>query len=446
VRSIESLEPPIGVFITQERPTSLALPRDNGYLAVGTDKGTVEVWSTERGERSAQYSRAHTYKIERITFSYDGARVVSADSLHIKEWDLEASEEQEPAGSRAAGPVKVTVDGKRAIAALENGRLGVWNLQTGAMESSLAPAKAAFGSPGLGSGKGIMLAADTSRILSWNENLLCVWDLEAGAGVASLSVIDTRDAAITPDGTGVVFISGYDIKLWRPDTGWLFELGSYEGDPPSFVAISPDGQRALSSGGDRGVRLWRLNDPFISTLERIGHILRDYPIGEAELAFYSIPSRDKPSTIAFAGPEEAIITTGDGSLFLLDIRDTRSKPISLGRWHHAEVYRVLVNCESKLFVTSSYDRTVKVWDLDARRNIATLDANPGYVEQFSISTGRVLLRTWDGVLKIVSLRDGSLLAAFQGDKQIVTCAADSDLQWVVARDQGGQMHFFHVED
>jgi WD40 repeat protein len=449
VRSIESLEPPIGVFITQERPTSLALLQDNGYLAVGTDKGTVEVWSIERNERSARYSRAHTYEIERVTFSYDAARVVSADSLHIKEWELEASEdqEQEPAGSRAAGPVKVTADGKRAIATLENGRLGVWNLRTGAMESSLPPAKGhAFGSPGVGSGNGIMLAVDTPRILSWNENLLCVWDLEAGAGVASLSVIDTKDAAITPDGTGVVFISGKDIKLWRPDTGELSVLGSYKGDPPRYVAISPDGQRALTSGGHRGVRLWRLNELSSSELERVRDLRAiGLDISEAELAFYSIPSRDKPSIIAFAGPGEAIITTGDGLLFLLDIREAQSELIRLDGRYHSDVNRLLVNCESKLFVTSSYDQAVKVWDLGARRNIATLDANPGYVDQFSISAERVLLHTRDGALKIVSLRDGTLLAAFQGDKQIITCAADSELQWVVARDQGGQMHFFHVE-
>ncbi|HKQ80118.1 MAG TPA: hypothetical protein VJ810_40875 [Blastocatellia bacterium] len=106
---------------------------------------------------------------------------------------------------------------------------------------------------------------------------------------------------------------------------------------------------------------------------------------------------------------------------------------------------MLVNLDLRLFVTSSSDQIVRVWELDTHRNIAVLDAHPGYIEQLSTSADRVLLFSSDGVLKIVSLRDGTLLAAFQGDEQIITCAADSELQWVVARDQGGQMHFFHIE-
>jgi hypothetical protein len=74
-----------------------------------------------------------------------------------------------------------------------------------------------------------------------------------------------------------------------------------------------------------------------------------------------------------------------------------------------------------------------------------LDTHPGYLEQLSASAQRVLLNTPDGTPKIVSLRDGALLNVFPGDKQIVSSAGDAKLQWVVARDQGGQMHFFHVE-
>jgi len=207
---------------------------------------------------------------------------------------------------------------------------------------------------------------------------------------------------------------------------------TYEGDPPGYVAISPDGRRALSSGGDRRVIVWRLNDP--------PNAWRDTMLNS-----YWPNARDKPSTVAFAGPEEAIVTTGDGSLFVLDLREKESEPKRLEGRHAAGVDRVLVSRAGRLFVTSSFDGTVKVWDLDTRRSIAVFDAHPGCVEQLSASAERVLLHTRDGVLKIVSLRDGALLNVFQGDKQIETCAADAELQWVVARDQGGQMHFLHVE-
>jgi WD40 repeat protein len=259
-------------------------------------------------------SRGHTYEVERIAFALDGARVVSADSLQIKEWALESGDEEGSAavGARAAGQVKVTADGACAVAVLEDGRLGVWNMRTGALESALPPASGpAFGDPGIGPSERLVLAPRAPRILSWNGELLCVWDLQVGASVGYLSVADVRDAAITPDGRGVVAVNGMDITLWRPDEGECTVLGTYDGDPPGYVAISPDGRRALSSGGDRNVVVWRLNGPPPPPRDRL-------------LNSYWPDARDKPSTVAFAGLEEAIVTTGDGSLFVLDMRAARS--------------------------------------------------------------------------------------------------------------------------
>jgi hypothetical protein len=81
-----------------------------------------------------------------------------------------------------------------------------------------------------------------------------------------------------------------------------------------------------------------------------------------------------------------------------------------------------------------------------RESLAVLEAHPGMADRVSASAKRMLLRTRDGVLKIVSLPDEALLAAFQADKQIISCDADAELQWVAALDQGGQMHFFRLEN
>jgi len=100
------------------------------------------------------------------------------------------------------------------MAVLEDGRLGVWNVRTGGLESALpGPSGRAFGYPGVGPAEGIALAAKETCILAWNAKLLCVWDLAAGARVRSLLVADTRDAAVIPDGKGVVYVNGLDITL-----------------------------------------------------------------------------------------------------------------------------------------------------------------------------------------------------------------------------------------
>jgi hypothetical protein len=34
--------------------------------------------------------------------------------------------------------------------------------------------------------------------------------------------------------------------------------------------------------------------------------------------------------------------------------------------------------------------------------------------------------------------------SFRADKQFISSHADATLQWIVAVDQGGQLHFFHA--
>jgi WD40 repeat protein len=145
----------------------------------------------------------------------------------------------------------------------------------------------------------------------------------------------------------------------------------------------------------------------------------------------------------FAGPDEAIITTGDGSMFAIRIGEDELERFE-GR-HQAAINSLLATNDGKTVVTSSDDEKIMMWDLGVRRRIAVFDAHPGYLFQLSHSDQRALMLTRAGVLKIISLRDGTLLAAFQADKIITTCGADVELRWVVACDQGGAIHFLHFE-
>jgi WD40 repeat protein len=462
VRSVASPDLPIGDFTVDEQPTSVAVSADARWVAVGTDRGTVDVWSLERRNRTARYSQAHAYEVRRIAFSHDGARVISADTLQIKEWAVEAAEQQESPAMHAgaAGEVRVTADRQKAVAVLEDGRLGVWKLRTGAPESALPPAPGPrFGDGAVGPARGLALAANALRLLAWNDKLLAVWDLAAGAGLGSQSAVDVHDAAITPDGAGVVYVSDMSIILWKLDHGGLQVLGTYEGDRPGYVAISTDGKCALSTGGDRQVHLWRLDGPtrrqkyeeLRREMKRTSQIDPDiidrrFQTRFAPDASYWPDAHDKPARAAFVGPDDAIVTTGGGELFVLDLRSERARPVFLADRHRDGVCRILVQADGRDFVTSSWDGAVRFWELGKRESLAVLDAHPGLVESVSASAGRMLLRTRDGILKIVSLPDDSLLAAFQADKQIISCDADAELQWVAALDQGGQMHFFYLEN
>ena len=421
-------------LVTEETPTVLALSTDGEHLAVGTEKGSVEVWSVSRGTRTARYRGAHTYEIEAISFSPDGANVTSADRLFIKQWKLEVTDGREVRSdsSRVLGEVKVTSNGRLALATLEDGRLGVWSLRTGALERTLPPPRGpSFASTDISMSRHLTVAATSARALAWNEDGMCVWDLDEGTAMGSMRGERIRDAAICPDGSGVVYADGHDIRLWRPCDDSMAVLGTYDGDPPSFVAISPDGTLVLSSGGDRAVYVWPLQTPAD-------------PEADTRPKRFGTDSRDKPAKVAFVGAREAVVTTGDGTLFALALHGAASGLMRLEGRHDAAVTRLCVIPERRRLLTSSYDRTVKLWDLETQQNVATLSTD-GHIEQFSGSTQRLLLTTRTGAVKVVSLRDETPPVSFAGDKQLDSCAADANVEWIVARDQGGQLHFLHLE-
>jgi WD40 repeat protein len=445
----------ISSFSTEEKPTAVAVSPD--AVAVGTAKGTIDVWTLPVSGRASRYSRAHTYQITQIAFSHDGVHVVSADNLHIKEWSLQASSKQEikSCPSPASGEVKVTSDGRNVVAVLEDGRLGVWNLHTGSLESILPhPNGPLFGDTEIGTATRIALATEGPQVLAWNEKLLCVWNLHTRGCVGTLRADDIHGAAINADGAGVAYIDGLNVSFWSPLVGNSRVLGKYVGDRPGYVAVSPNGRFALSSGGDRQVHLWRLTGPPNPYLERIRSTMEELG-GRHRNSFDPDascwpPSPDKPSLIAFVGQTEAIVTTGDGSLFVVDIHDEPSERPRLEASriqgdHFGGVFGILVHPQRKLLVTSSYNGSVKVWDLASRCCSAVLNAHPGTVQQVSASAERILLNTRDGVVNLVDVSDEALVAAFQGDKQFVSSDADAELRYVVTLDQGGQIHFLRLE-
>jgi WD40 repeat protein len=173
--------------------------------------------------------------------------------------------------------------------------------------------------------------------------------------------------------------------------------------------------------------------------------------GDRDLGRYYLGS-GHPNIVRFIGGDQAIIATDGGSLFLIDTgqgdADERldTAPRRFDGQHNCWVGQLLTSRDGRLAVTSAHDETIRLWNVGERRCTHVFSSHTGVIHQLSLSSRRLLLSSRAGVLKILSLRDGSLIAAFQADRQITTAAGTDDLTSVVGIDERGQIHFFKLEN
>jgi RNA polymerase sigma factor (sigma-70 family) len=93
------------------------------------------------------------------------------------------------------------------------------------------------------------------------DKTLRLWDLETGKELRRLEGIDGfHGVAFCRDGRRALSGGGDKVRLWDLTTGQ--ELHRFDGHEGAVlcVAVSPDGQYALSGSSDHTARLWRLPD------------------------------------------------------------------------------------------------------------------------------------------------------------------------------------------
>ncbi len=444
----ESAIPP-SRFATDHTPTALALSKDGRYLAIGFSDGTVEIRVTGASVPSARYLRGHQHAVDCIAFGRDERRVISADLLQVKEWALESV--GTGVHPQVLGAVAVSPDGQRAVGVLDDGRLGSWNLRDGSMQASWPPKVGPrFSQHSSNVPRRIERAAAANRVLVWNDRLLSVWDLDQCEEVGALLLAEVRDATITPQGDSVVFIDGYEVRLWSIADRTTNFLGTYKDDDPcSHIAVSPDGKFALSAGGSRDVVLWRLDEELSESERALLDLFRQRGMDtgfrdrHARVSSCSINSRDKPNIVVFSGPRTAVVGTGDGRVFEVDV-STPLQPVArpLDGKHPAWISDIAISEDTEFVLSASTDLQLR--DRLTGAVLLTLPIH-ARIGRLCVERRQVLILSASGELVLVRLTAEDAPVSFRADRQFISCDADAMLRWIVAVDQGGQLHFFHAE-
>lgn len=184
------------------------------------------------------------------------------------------------------------------------------------------------------------------------------------------------------------------------------------------VAISSDGQFALSGSWDGTLRLWDLNTG--STTRRfVGH------------------TKDVLS-VAFSADNRQIVSgSRDKTINLWNTLGQCKYTITTAEDGHQEwvsCVRISPNMETPLIVSAGWDKTVKVWDLSTCKLRTNLIGHTGYVNTVTVSPDGSLCASGgkDGTAMLWDLTEGRHLSSLEAGDVIHSLVFSPIRYWLCA--------------
>ena len=204
---------------------------------------------------------------------------------------------------------------------------------------------------------------------------LARWDgepppLDATPGHTSGSSVTSL--AMTSDGE--LAISGgedWDLKVWDLQSNTVVATLPFHRDAITSVAVTPEGRRAVSAARDGTVMLWDLRRA------------REAPPEQRKLPIASIAATAAGSGSAVVAFGTQELRPWDNAIHVWDL--TSGREVASLEGHEKPVSSVAVTADGRYAVSGSQDETLRFWDTASRREVASLRGHNGSVTAVAIT-------------------------------------------------------------
>ena len=257
----------------------------------------------------------------------------------------------------------------------------------------------------------IELSSDGKYAVSgclWDYTLK-LWDVQSGANFRTFTGHTDRiySIAISPDGESALSgSSDKTMKLWDVQSGANIRTFTGHTDWISSVAFSPDGKYALSGSGDKSLKLWDVQSG-VNIRTYTGH-------------------NDYICMVAFSPDGKyALSGSSDKTIKLWDVQSGINIRTFTG--HTDRIYSVVFSPDGKYALSGSQDKTLKLWDVQSGINIRTFTGHTDWISSVAFSSdGKYALSgSSDKTLKLWDVQSGRIIRTYTGHTSFIVSVAFS---------------------
>jgi WD40 repeat protein/tRNA A-37 threonylcarbamoyl transferase component Bud32 len=510
----------ITAWTGQERQTLLehtgsdgAFSADGSRYAVAENPGPqqpspIHVWDVRAGRKDLTLP-GQAAGVSRLAFSADGRRLVSSGNVDVTVWDLAARksllaiqgagrgdapalspdgtllftdlgkgnpqlrlcdvERRKPDlvldwGARVYHLKAYSADGRR-VAGASMGRVGVWDVRSGAEIASFSPPGTLYA---------LAFSPDGTRLATGGaDQVIRLWDAASGKALLTLRghAAAIQHLAFGPEGKRIASVTVRTVRLWDATGSQEARTFPPPAEPLTGLTLSRDGRRLVTTSGGHKfvgnvghalpgeikVRDARTGEELLSIKEyaalgrgvalspdgsRIaapagsGDMARDWPVKVWDAAdghlLLTLPGHSSPvSALAFSPDGRRLATGGTGTVKIWDAMSGRelrsyprmhSYPIESLSWS-PDGARLASATSGLLTPRQTYDSAV-VWDTNRGNALFTLDGERIDYVTFS-PDGKLLAVASAGGIDIRDSVTKDLRVALVGHKGPVVCVAFS---------------------
>ena len=439
------------------------IPQGHRVLSSARD-ATIKVWDLERGE-AIRSLEGHTHLVGDVALTPDGRYAVSASNDRtLKVWDLNVQETSSLKGhNQLVSQISLAPDGKRAISGSWDGSAKVWDLRRGEELATLTVEIDEHLIRELPAAKNVCEVAflpDGYRaLLAPRDGTVRVWDLKRGEERFAFRSGLVTKLSVALKGRWVV-TSAYQGKmvLWDLDLYQARELAVLQSrsDDISVALFVLSGKRLLTASRDKTLVLWNLERFASQSLIRWRRRIRTCLTGHKGRVRAVAITKD--GRYAVSGSE-------DTTLRIWDLE--RKKHVATLEGHLLPVTAVSVGRTGELAVSGAVDGSLMLWrppdeqHVELQRRTVT-DRSPGNWSAYEPrllgrhdDTVHTIMITCDGTRAVSSAADqtvkvwdllaGKTIAMFSGESNISACVLAVDDATIIAGEDSGQIHILRLE-